>query len=1219
MKSVDRVRLISTSCLLLLSLFWQLPSIRGQVSDNKKKPAAHTDHQAGVIVEKVGRYSEAEKAEFQEGDSLLGWSSRYAQGEVASPFDVARIEIEQAPRGTVKLEGLRGGEKRTWVLGPGEWGLKTRPNLPPDLLSVYQEGQDLAKAGKLAEAAERWRIAAGKVNASVPGWLHLWFLLHAADAFAEGRQWKEADAAYEDVIQKGGGAGLEIRMHLLRTWAKAFEERADSATAEKYYQQAAEEYQKAGSETLVLADLLDRLGLSALRHADLPTAGKSYRQAMEIQQRLAPGSLSLANTLYGLGNLARTHGDLAKAEEDLRQALELQQKLAPGSLPVAASLDRLGILAWQRGDLAKADEYGRQALAIAQRLAPDTIDHARPLSGLGLIAWSRGDLAQAEEYQRQVLAIYEKLTPVSPNTGSTLMNLGNVSRDRGDLAKAEDYFSRALTMDEKLAPGSDNVALALANLGGVALDRGDLAKAEQYLRKSLAIQEKISPGSAYVAERLTLLGSIALARGDLAGAKDDYQQSLTILEKTAPGSRFVAGNLYNLGIVSRDLGDLAKAEEYQKQALGIQQKVAPASLDVAETLDSLGAVAARRGDFTKSDELLGQSLAIREKLAPDSLVVAESFGNLGSVARDSGDLEKAKEYYRRSLAIQERLAPESTRHAETLADLAGIMLRQRQLDAAAPLFDQALRALESQINRLGGSEETRLGFRARHLSYYRDYVALLMRLHDQRPGEGFNAKALETSERGRARELLELLNESHAEIRQGVEPALLQQERSVRTALRAKRAYQIRLLAGRHTPEEVSKVEIEISALVKDWETTEAEIRAKSPRYAALTEPQPLKISEIQRLLDPETLLLEYSLNDDRSFLWLVTPDSLASYELPRRTEVESVARRAYEELSANNLPVRTQASRALSRMLLDPVAGRLANKRLVVVADGALQYIPFGALRSSRGMPLIAEHEIVTLPSASTLAILRQEMEGRSAAPKLAVVLADPVFSPDDPRVSPTSQARLHALPSDKLERSAQDTGLVNFDRLVASRREADAIVALAGEHLSKEALDFDASLETATSPDLSQYRIVHFATHALLNSQHPELSGIVLSLVDRQGRPQDGFMQAQEVYNLRLNADLVVLSACQTALGKEVEGEGLIGLTRGFMYAGAPRVLASLWRVPDRATMVLMRRFYSGILSKGLPAAAALREAQAAMRAEKQRAAPYYWAGFTLQGEWK
>src|SRR5215472_7130504 len=271
MKSVDRVRLISTSCLLLLSLFWQLPSIRGQVSDNKKKPASHPDHQAGVIVEKVGRYSEAEKAEFQEGDSLLGWSCRDAQGEVASPFDVAKIEIEQAPRGAVKLEGLRGGEKRTWVLGPGEWGLKTRPNLPPDLLSVYQEGQDLAKAGEFAEAAERWRTAAGKVNASVPGWLRLWFLLHAADAFAEGRQWKEADAAYDDAIQKSAAAGPEIRVYLLRNWAKASEQRGDSASAEKYYRQAVDEYQKTGSENLVLADILDGLGISALRHADLAT------------------------------------------------------------------------------------------------------------------------------------------------------------------------------------------------------------------------------------------------------------------------------------------------------------------------------------------------------------------------------------------------------------------------------------------------------------------------------------------------------------------------------------------------------------------------------------------------------------------------------------------------------------------------------------------------------------------------------------------------------------------------------------------------------------------------------------------------------------------------------------------------------------------------------------------------------------------------------------
>jgi CHAT domain-containing protein len=195
----------------------------------------------------------------------------------------------------------------------------------------------------------------------------------------------------------------------------------------------------------------------------------------------------------------------------------------------------------------------------------------------------------------------------------------------------------------------------------------------------------------------------------------------------------------------------------------------------------------------------------------------------------------------------------------------------------------------------------------------------------------------------------------------------------------------------------------------------------------------------------------------------------------------------------------------------------------------------------------------------------------------------------------------------------------LDSFVRLRFSRQEAEAIAAFAPEKNRLTALDFVASYETAQSADLSQYRIVHFATHGLLNSQRPELSGIVLSLVDERGRAQDGFLRLHEIYNLKLNADLVVLSACQTALGKEVRGEGLMGLTRGFMYAGAPRVVASLWRVDDRATAELMKRFYRGMLKDGLPAAAALRAAQVSMLKEIRWSAPYYWAAFTLQGDWR
>jgi CHAT domain-containing protein len=178
---------------------------------------------------------------------------------------------------------------------------------------------------------------------------------------------------------------------------------------------------------------------------------------------------------------------------------------------------------------------------------------------------------------------------------------------------------------------------------------------------------------------------------------------------------------------------------------------------------------------------------------------------------------------------------------------------------------------------------------------------------------------------------------------------------------------------------------------------------------------------------------------------------------------------------------------------------------------------------------------------------------------------------------------------------------------------------MALAAKGAGLKAVDFDANRATATNTDLSQYRIVHFATHGLLNSQHPELSGVVLSLLDEQAQPQDGFLRAHEIYNLNLPAELVVLSGCKTGLGKEIKGEGLVGLTRGFMYAGAARVVVSLWDVNDVATAELMKRFYQKMLAEGQRPAAALRAAQVAMWKEKRWQAPYYWAAFVLQGEWR
>jgi CHAT domain-containing protein len=418
-------------------------------------------------------------------------------------------------------------------------------------------------------------------------------------------------------------------------------------------------------------------------------------------------------------------------------------------------------------------------------------------------------------------------------------------------------------------------------------------------------------------------------------------------------------------------------------------------------------------------------------------------------------------------------------------------------------------------------------------------------------------------------------------------------------------------------------------------------------------------------VLDPDTLLLEYSLGENASYLFAVSQTSITWRQLPKRAEIERATRRLRELLTAPQpQPGDTQAkyqarikearesywtkAAELSRMLLGPVASQLGRKRLVIVADGALQYISFAALPApsagndearnsvAEPQPLFVEHEIVSLPSASTLATLRHETAGRKPAAKSLAVLADPVFTDDDTRVRRNvgkAGAKEKTISADsdetdivslQMTRSGRETGVPGaegvFGRLLSTRREATAISALVPERERMQALDFEASRTTALRPELGEYRIVHFATHGLLNNIHPELSGIVLSLVDKEGKSQDGFLRLQDIYNLELSAELVVLSACQTGLGKEIKGEGLVGLTRGFMYAGAPRIVASLWKVDDRATSELMKRFYQGMLGpEALSAAGALRQAQLSIWKQKQWREPYYWAAFVLQGEWK
>ena len=494
------------------------------------------------------------------------------------------------------------------------------------------------------------------------------------------------------------------------------------------------------------------------------------------------------------------------------------------------------------------------------------------------------------------------------------------------------------------------------------------------------------------------------------------------------------------------------------------------------------------------------------------------------------------------------------------------------------------------------------------------------------------ARAFELSERARARSLLDLLSEAKVDLRQGVDPALLASEVQVQNLLDGKHERLMRLLESKHALASETLARKEVDELVDRYQSIEAEIRTHNPRYAAMAQPQPVTVAEIQsRLLDPDTQLVEFWLGEERSYAWVISKEDCLGFALPARSVIEALARRTYNAVIARNLPAAAtleldqkrlaaakaefaRASEELSRKLLAPIAPAFHLRKLWMVSDGALQYLPFAALPlPGKPAPLVTMYEITVLPSASALAAIRNDRAGRPPAKASVAIFADPVYRSDDERV--IARAGIVGGTPD-VSRAAEEPGVADLPRLHFSRAEAETIATLLPPGGVWQQLDFDASRADAKKPGLRRYSIVHFAAHALLNSRHPELSGIVLSMVDRNGRPQDGFLRLHEIYDLKLNADLVVLSGCQTALGQEIRSEGLVGLTRGFMYAGSAQVLASLWGVRDSATAEFMRRFYEGLLRRRLTPATALRETQLSIMRDPRWKDPYDWAAFTLQG---
>jgi CHAT domain-containing protein/tetratricopeptide (TPR) repeat protein len=937
--------------------------------------------------------------------------------------------------------------------------------------------------------------------------------------------------------------------------------------------------------------------------------------------------------------------------EQLRVATPQDRKWFVADLTLAAA-SQLNMKGTAQGARDALEKY-KEALSL-MRDAGNRKGEAYTLDRIGSTYKSQGDNQKAIEYYHQALTIFRDMG-ARWEEASVLNGAAIVYHILGDRQKALEYFNLALPIVRTVGDQSAET-IVLTHIGAVHDSLGEKQEALEYFNLALQLIRATRGHRGQEAIALNNIGTVHDSLGDKQRALEYYNLALPLLSQ---GSRFASVVLTNIGAVYKSLGDYQKALGYYDKALPRIQSLGDRRGE-ALTLNQIGLVYGLSGNNQKALEYFNLALSLI-KAVGDRYREAVILTNIGIVYESLGEKQKALDYFGESLQLSRAVKARNTE----LLTIYHVARTQRSLNnlVEARLNMEAALEIAESLRAKVISQELRASYFASVQQYYDFYIDLLMCLDQLHPDRGYQEIALGASERARARILLEMLTEARADIHQGVEPSLLERERSLRQLLDTKTERQVTLLSGKHTPQEAEQINKEVEQWLAQYQEVQARIKLKSPGYAALTQPSPLTLKEIQQeVLDADTLLLEYALGEEHSYLWAVTHDSMVTFQLPKRAEIEEAAQRVYDLLSLYGQQKGprqfdssyVEAVSALSRIVLGPVAAHLGKKRLVIVAQGALSYIPFAALslppvqKTANAIkpaqanlePLITEHEIIHLPSASALAVLRRQFAGRKLPPKAVAVIADPVFNKDDVRVRAAIKGAVRAIGEKRggredepvarpdnvsqiaLLRSVMEAGLSDgneLPRLPFSRQEALAISALGRQAGAMSALDFNASRETATGTEIGQYRTVHFATHALLNNEHPELSGLVLSRVTEHGEAKNGFLRLYDIYNLRLGADLVVLSACQTALGKQIKGEGLIGVTRGFMYAGAARVIASLWKVQDEATAELMKKFYTGMMKEGQKPAAALRAAQLWMQKQKRWQSPYYWAGFILQGEWR
>ena len=961
-----------------------------------------------------------------------------------------------------------------------------------------------------------------------------------------------------------------------------------------------------------------------------------WEKALELWRKVEDKKLQAAVTL-GIGRINDLLGYKQKALKFYNQALPLMREFGDKS-GQATILYNIGGVYYSSGDKHKALKFYNQALSLSRELRNKS-GQATTLNDIGRVYYSLGNKHKALKFFNQALPLSRELRNKS-GQAKTLNNIGVVYYSLGNKHKALKYYNQALSLLRK-AGNKSGQAQTLNNIGSVYYSLGSKQQALKFFNQALPLMREVEDKSGQ-AQTLNNIGSVYSSLGSKQQALKYYNLALPLIREVEDKAGEAAIR-NNIGSIYYSLGGKQQALKYYNLALSLFRKAGNKN-EEAKTLNNIGAVYYSSGDKQQAREFYKLALLLMREVE-DKTGQATTLNNIGFVHFDSGEKQQAIEKYSQALSLI-REVEDKTGEATTLNNIAFLHRDNGNLQAALSNSKAAIDIIETLRTKVD-SNDLRTSYFATQQHTYELHIDILMQLHKQNPSKGYDIQALNISEKSRARGLLELLTEANADIRKGANPGLLAEEKQLQQQIEAKEKLRLEIVndeKNKNDPiaqDAVKRLEEEIQNHIFEYKQLIVIIKQSNPQYAALKYPEPLNLNQIQQQLDKDTVLLQYSLGEKRSYLWTVTPNSLDSHELPKREQIETAASKFKEllkkcesplikcqelpaEQKAKDFQEISQAATELSKLVFAPVAGKLGKKRLVIVADGALLEIPFAALsepNQTNYQPLLVNREIVNLPSVSAIAIHRNELKQRQTAPKTLAVLADAVFSNDDERVTgkPPALAPEMDLRDLTMRKAAKNYNRAGWGRLKGTRTEAEEILKLIPASDTLQAFDFDANYNWITNKQLKQYRFIHLATHGFANPDNPELSGILLSAVDKQNKPLDRVnLLLGDIFNLDWGADLVVLSACETGLGKGVPGEGLIGLTRGLMYAGAEHAVISLWQVDDKATSKLIPQIYQAILEKKASPATALRQAQLQMWQQKEWRNPYYWAAFTSQGEW-